>query len=582
MRMKHSILLLASFLWVRCGVKEPKTELPKDLNKLTTPDYSLKHTGLNLEAFGPKGLGLNGALTFWKKQEDGNIEPFKKVIRYSGQMKETMGAIARAHYEEEALELGLNQLKEKVAKSFGNHVKFFFDSLLKKRIKEDHEKEFAELGISEKDFSLYCDSQYVDFCRSKLLLEESYTERPTPHALCESYYEKQGYFTANACRSDEAGKNYFSCFWSTDFLEKSNFKLMRKESRKLVEVPSSEIHSDNFQEEWHSEDWKSLFMTTENYIKKSILKREKGEKLYFYFDHLKKKMGDHLTLPLSEGLRKVYARDKGLKGGEKYSFSDLIFNSPLLANEDKQHYTYAIREADEVDLARLSSDHPYSFGAHYKKFDKESNEEAKELEKMEKEVKKRKEEIRLQKIKLDEDLTAQKALFDKLFVGKDENGKEKDLAYSMWPGMKITLETQEAGKMKLTWRLHDNIITPIGGGDTIDPPSFSCLVKKPGMEKDDLRNPNGLTNCTFDRNTGKLKFSLGRKVFEKMGWVLQPKTGNGTLPFNFIEKDQLKGASLSFNLDYIKYGDVMPMFTGEAILSTKEKEYWGTVLVKSF
>jgi len=372
MRLKYLSLIFAFFLFVRCGVKEPKTELPQNLNTLPRADYSSKQKGLKLEGL-HQGLGLNGSLVFWKKQEDGNIESFKKVVNYSASMKESMGGITRVKQEKEALLQQISQAQDRVTKIFRSHVKSFFDSLQKEKMLADHLRQLEESNISEKDFHLYCDSQYVDFCRSKLLLEENYKKRPTPNALCENYYEEKSYFTGDDCLPSETGKNYLSCFWSTDFFEKSNFKL--KKGSDLKEITSSEIRSQEFQNFWKKENWVLLFSQTERYLKLGILKVNQEEKLFFYFDHEKKQMGQHLTLPISGELSELYTRNKSLDGGAKYSFSDLVFNSSRLADKEKMFSTYSIRKEDEEQLVQLSSSQSYLFAQRYTSFDAMNQEE---------------------------------------------------------------------------------------------------------------------------------------------------------------------------------------------------------------
>jgi|GEM_PF-4945846 len=151
----------------------------------------------------------------------------------------------------------------------------------------------------------------------------------------------------------------------------------------------------------------------------------------------------------------------------------------------------------------------------------------------------------------------------------------------MWPSMKITLAEENDGTVKLSWRLHDSSLSSIKGDEVIDPPTFSCTLKKAGADNRRENDQDELNQCSFERTTGKLKFSLDGETLSKTGWMLQEKTGNGQNPFNFIDQTELKGATLSFNLDYIHYGELVPMFTGEVTLSTKKMDYWGTVLLKS-
>lgn len=574
MRLKYLSLIFAFFLFVRCGVKEPKTELPQDFNELPRPDYSHKQTELKLDGLHQE-LGLIGSLIFWKKQEDGNIESFKKVVNYSASLKESIAAIIPLKKENEAVTQECNQAKMRVNEIFRSHVKSFFDSLQKKEILADHLRQLEESNIPEKDFHFYCDSQYVDFCHSKLLLEENYKERPTPNALCEKYYEEKRYFTRDDCLPSETGKNYLSCFWSTDFFEKSNFKL--KKGADLKEITSFEIRSQEFQDFWKKENWAASFSETETDLKEGILKVSQEEKLFFYFDHEKKQMGQHLSLPMSHQLSEIYTRNRRLEGDEKYSFSDLVFNSSRLADKEKMFpIPYSSRKEYEEKLVQLSSN---LFLKSYTSFDASGSEEVKELEKSINNAGKKKDELKDKLSEFNKSFEDTKGLFNNLFYEKDEKGKEKDLAYSMWPCMKITLVEENDGTVKLSWRLHNATLSPINTYDSIATPTFSCTLKKAGSENTTETNQDGLTQCSFDRSTGKLKFSLDGETLSKAGWILQEKTGNGENPFNFIDQKKLEGATLSFNLDYIHYGDVVPMFTGEATLSTKEMDYWGTVLV---
>lgn len=77
------------------------------------------------------------------------------------------------------------------------------------------QSEFPDFNRARTDrvFRAYCDAKIFDLASRSLLAKFNFTARPTPSAICESYY-KTKFFDGPECASSESGKNYYRCIWN--------------------------------------------------------------------------------------------------------------------------------------------------------------------------------------------------------------------------------------------------------------------------------------------------------------------------------------------------------------------------------
>ncbi|MEN9530574.1 MAG: hypothetical protein RI932_2447 [Pseudomonadota bacterium] len=62
-------------------------------------------------------------------------------------------------------------------------------------------------------FEAYCEAKILDLATRPFLSKGEFRSRPTPSALCESYYRGR-YFTAESCADSPEGRSYYECIWN--------------------------------------------------------------------------------------------------------------------------------------------------------------------------------------------------------------------------------------------------------------------------------------------------------------------------------------------------------------------------------
>ena len=68
----------------------------------------------------------------------------------------------------------------------------------------------------------YCQGKLFAMAINPQILQRKFTERPTPHIMCESYYREL--FTGESCQPDPAGKDYLQCIWLDGVLATNYFR----------------------------------------------------------------------------------------------------------------------------------------------------------------------------------------------------------------------------------------------------------------------------------------------------------------------------------------------------------------------
>lgn len=105
--------------------------------------------------------------------------------------------------------------------------------------------EFPDFDKDRADqiFSAYCDAKIFDLATRPLLAKAEFSSRPTPSAVCESYY-KSKYFDGPECASSSAGKNYYRCIWNegvvrTDIARRMQIRVAERKGGVRVSQPLS-------------------------------------------------------------------------------------------------------------------------------------------------------------------------------------------------------------------------------------------------------------------------------------------------------------------------------------------------------
>ena len=73
----------------------------------------------------------------------------------------------------------------------------------------------------------YCEGKLFAMAVNPQILRRKFTNRPTPHIMCESYYRQL--FTSEICQPEPAGKDYLQCIWLDGILVSDYFRATYQE-----------------------------------------------------------------------------------------------------------------------------------------------------------------------------------------------------------------------------------------------------------------------------------------------------------------------------------------------------------------
>ena len=552
-----------SLLLGACGVDPIDIKAPEGVRKISSLEEDSSFS-LQLKAMEKKTMNMMGSIIVWQDREE-NSELVAEVIGLSSAMKKVMSETVTPAKEKLALKQEKSDLEKAVIKEESDHLLNFIEEFNRDELLASYQNELPDAVRYTQEFELFCDAHYIDFATSPLVIKESFTDRPTPHPACERYYNDREYFVSDNCSVSSEPKNYFSCFWSTDFLKKSHIQLREKKNGPAY--TQENLDSQDFRDRWASEDWNSFFPKKKTAMMKGILRFSNKSKLFFVFASSGKGPDKNKDLALSPFLDESSEFEFQFP---KYVFSmnDFLFNMTLLEESEKASY-YKLEKDMEKKFLEFTQKNETVFPTPYELFDSSESKAGKELPQVKKALEKKKNKIE----ELSQKLVAKKKALDTLFL-------KNLLAESYWQNIGIHLTETDSGGTQISWALNPT-------SDKF----LRCSLDSKGNSapaEGDL-----LTGCSFNRKEGTLSFKAKGADAARIGWSVYEKirvledetvdeTGNTspTGSFNFIERGKLEELEIHFNLNYVLYGGTLPLFTGDVkLMKGEELVYQGSVMV---
>lgn len=146
----------------------------------------------------------------------------------------------------------------------------------------------AQLNLSEEHsrklqtvFADYCDAKIVEFAAHPLfaaMAGDGYTERPSPHQLCETYYKDRAYFQGESCTKGD----FFTCMWQEGVVKSGSLLTQNGSSPADVLRPilADPVKKEIFRKILMADETVSApyIKTTTSIVKDAIYKK----KVYFY------------------------------------------------------------------------------------------------------------------------------------------------------------------------------------------------------------------------------------------------------------------------------------------------------------
>lgn len=210
---------LAVFILTSCAAPAVKAPEPKRFTVAENPPGS----GFSLSGESPQGV-FRGGLLFWsptvssvqiKNLLIANKETNQKYVqlqKYFSNFLRTEVEPLRAEVETRRQKFSVSKLRShaRVAPLQAQKAATWYE-----REMESIQSDFSDFNKlrANKVFEAYCDAKILDLATRPLLAKFSFSARPTPSAICESYY-KSKYFDGPECASSADGKNYYKCIWN--------------------------------------------------------------------------------------------------------------------------------------------------------------------------------------------------------------------------------------------------------------------------------------------------------------------------------------------------------------------------------
>ncbi|MEY2987534.1 MAG: hypothetical protein RJB13_1055 [Pseudomonadota bacterium] len=190
--------------------------------RFTTPDSPVG-SGFSLSGEAPQGV-FRGGLLFWsqgvaseqiKTLLIANKETNQKYVnlqRYFLDFMRNEVEPLRTRVEGQRQQFAVSKLRShaRVAPLQAEKAASWYEREL-----DAIQIEFPDFDRRRADqiFSAYCDAKILDLAARPLLAKSQFTSRPTPSAICESYY-KARFFDGPECTDSSIGKNYYRCIWN--------------------------------------------------------------------------------------------------------------------------------------------------------------------------------------------------------------------------------------------------------------------------------------------------------------------------------------------------------------------------------
>ena len=244
-----------------CGVSVPPLKPQEIVSNLTKPAWSVAQNGFSLLGHRDQ-LNMKGSLLIWDEQiSAANLERLSRVSSAKKQQSVNYEQVSQYVATErqrlqDALPLIAAQ-QQKVRELFNAaHARARAENSAEwqRHQQEQWNKGAAWLATqmtelialdpnwqrshTEQVLRSYCEGKIFALAVSENLLRRKYTQRPTAHIMCESYYH-QLFADKPACQAtdDAQGKDYFQCIWLHGVLATAYFR----ENYAAVEAQQAKI-----------------------------------------------------------------------------------------------------------------------------------------------------------------------------------------------------------------------------------------------------------------------------------------------------------------------------------------------------
>ncbi|MEY4064427.1 MAG: hypothetical protein RIR26_635 [Pseudomonadota bacterium] len=179
-------------------------------------------TGFGLSGETPSGL-YRGGLILWSQQV--TAPQISALLNANRLTNEKYVALNR--YFTSFMEKDVEPRRQRVAEMGRQYAQAQIESearvapLQRQRAAEWFQRETEGLqtrhgsfnaGRANDIFNAYCEAKIIDLATRPYLVKFNYRTRPTPSALCETYYRGR-FFTGETCADSAQGRNYYDCLW---------------------------------------------------------------------------------------------------------------------------------------------------------------------------------------------------------------------------------------------------------------------------------------------------------------------------------------------------------------------------------
>lgn len=187
-------------------------------------------SGFNLSGESPQGV-FRGGLLFWSP--DVSSEQIRTLLKATREANQKYVDLQRyfsdfTRNEIEPMRAQVAELREqyaisklqsnaRIAPLQAKKAALWYDSEM-----DTIQSEFSDFnrGRANAVFHAYCEAKILDLATRPVLARSRFLARPTPSAVCESYY-KNRFFDGPECEASAQGKNYYSCIWNEGVLRTS-------------------------------------------------------------------------------------------------------------------------------------------------------------------------------------------------------------------------------------------------------------------------------------------------------------------------------------------------------------------------
>ncbi|MFZ9519248.1 MAG: hypothetical protein ACO3A4_02115 [Silvanigrellaceae bacterium] len=243
-----ALMLMAIFV-ASCSAVSAKKPTPKTLLLPSQPSG----TGFGLSGETPSGLYRGGLLIWSPEVKPQQIESLLKATRETNEKYVALNRYFTSFQEKEIQPLKRTIQERQVLFSRAKAESDDRSATIQAQKAavwfaqemDSVKQRFPafDAARSEGIFQAYCEAKIVDLATRSFLPGVKFRSRPTPSAICETYYQGR-FFTGDSCASSPEGRSYYQCLWEegvlkTRFAERMQIKSASTASGTKISTPVS-------------------------------------------------------------------------------------------------------------------------------------------------------------------------------------------------------------------------------------------------------------------------------------------------------------------------------------------------------